>query len=441
MTTVADVLKIAESQVGVTEYPPGSNNVVYNSDFYGHAVEGSDYPWCCVLIWWIFNHFNPCIIKKTASCMTLGQWFKDNGKWIEPGKQRVGDIVFYKFPTNNRWTNHVGLVGEVLGANDIYAYEGNTSQGNNCNGGAVMYRHRTSNIVGYGRPEYNVAECRNGIDISKYQAGIDLSVVPCDFVIVKATQGTSYVSPEFKKQIRQASELGKLLGVFHYSGGGGAIAEAKFFLETVKDYIGKAILFLDWEGKQNPNFANPEYAKAFLAYVKQETGITPFIYMSKTVCRQYSWDASYPLWCAQYRKDQEPSGYQDHPWTDDKGYGAWKECTIFQYSSVGLLPGYYGHVDLDKSYISAEQWMEYAKGNVSTDIKEEPLPTLKKGDRNEYVRNWQMFLNLNGYPCGSNDGIFGSKTEAAVKKWQKDHHLVADGIIGKKTWASLPMMQ
>ena len=41
----------------------------------------------------------------------------------------------------------------------------------------------------------------NGIDISRYQKGIDLSVVPCEFVIVKATQGTSYVSPEFKKQI------------------------------------------------------------------------------------------------------------------------------------------------------------------------------------------------------------------------------------------------
>ena len=85
----------------------------------------------------------------------------------------------------------------------------------------------------------------NGIDISRYQKGIDLSKVPCEFVIVKATQGTSYVSPEFKKQIKQAASLGKFLGVYHYAGGGGAIPEAKHFLETVQDYIGKAILFLD----------------------------------------------------------------------------------------------------------------------------------------------------------------------------------------------------
>jgi len=282
----------------------------------------------------------------------------------------------------------------------------------------------------------------NGIDISRYQKGIDLSKVPCDFVIVKATQGTSYVSPEFKKQIREAESNGKLLGIYHYSGGGGSIPEAKHFLDVVKDYIGKAILFLDWEGEQNPNFRNPEYAKAFLAYVKQATGITPFIYMSKSVCRQYSWDASYPLWCAQY-KNQNPTGYQDNPWTDTKGFGAWKNCVILQYSSKGHLPGYYGNLDLDKAYISAEEWLMYAKGDIDTAPASESLPLLKKGDRNEYVRNWQMFLNQNGYCCGSADGIFGPKTEAAVKKWQKDHPVCGkpDGIIGPKTWASLPMMQ
>ena len=34
----------------------------------------------------------------------------------------------------------------------------------------------------------------NGIDISGWQEGLDLSKVPCDFVIIKGTGGTSYVS-------------------------------------------------------------------------------------------------------------------------------------------------------------------------------------------------------------------------------------------------------
>jgi len=276
----------------------------------------------------------------------------------------------------------------------------------------------------------------NGFDISRYQKGINIAAVPCDFVIVKATQGTSYVSPEFKKQIRQADSLGKCIGIYHYSGGGGSIPEAKHFLDVVGDYVGRAILFLDWEGEQNPNFRNPEYAKAWLAYVKQNTGIVPFIYMSKSVCRQYSWDSSYPLWCAQY-KNQNPTGYQDNPWTDSKGFGAWKTCLILQYSSKGQLPGYYGNLDLDKAYITADEWLMYAKGDIDTDPKDEPLPLLKKGDQNEYVRNWQMFLNLNGYACGNADGIFGPKTEKAVKKWQETHGLKPDGIIGPLTWGTI----
>lgn len=271
----------------------------------------------------------------------------------------------------------------------------------------------------------------NGIDISRWQS-IDLSLVPCEFVIVKATQGTSFVSPPFLSQIRQAESLGKLLGVYHYAGGGGAIPEAKHFLTTVHDFIGKAILVLDWEGEQNPNFGNYEYAEAFLRYVQQETDIVPFIYMSKSVCRQYPWDASFPLWCAQY-KNQNPTGYQEAPWTDSKGFGPWKSCKILQYSSKGRLEGYSGNLDLDKSYMSREEWLMYAGvQEVSADIR----PVLRKGDRNEYVRAWQMMLNLNGYSCGNADGIFGDLTERAVIRWQQDHNMEA-GYIGEQTWSTI----
>ena len=36
----------------------------------------------------------------------------------------------------------------------------------------------------------------NGIDVSNWQAGINLAAVPADFVIMKATQGTNYISPD-----------------------------------------------------------------------------------------------------------------------------------------------------------------------------------------------------------------------------------------------------
>jgi lysozyme len=283
----------------------------------------------------------------------------------------------------------------------------------------------------------------NGIDISRYQKGINLTAVPSEFVIVKASQGSSdYVYPTFKEQITEADRLGKFLGVYHYASQGGAIPEAEKFLRTVDKYIGKAILCLDWEKDDNVNFNNPQYAIAWLKYVEQKTEIKPFIYMSKSVARQYAstWDTSFPFWCAQYANYQY-TGYKVNPWTDDKGFGPWKNCAIFQYSSRGRLPGYNDNLDLDKAYISAEQWLMYARGEIKTEPVNDPFPLLKKGDRNEYIRHWQMFLNMNGYACGDADGIFGPKTEAAVKAWQKNHGLVTDGIIGKKTWASLPGMK
>ena len=65
------------------------------------------------------------------------------------------------------------------------------------------------------------------------------------------------------------------------------------------------------------------------------------------------------------------------------------------------------------------------------------LPVLKYGSRGEYVTAWQNFLNLNGYPCGKADGIYGKATEKAVMDWQLCHGLKPDGIIGRQTWASI----
>lgn len=274
----------------------------------------------------------------------------------------------------------------------------------------------------------------NGIDIARYQKGIDLGTVPCDFVIVKATQGTSYISPTFTQQIESAIRYGKKIGVYHYASKGGAEEEAKHFLSVVEPYIGKAILVLDWEGDQNPNFKNRDYALTFLRYVKEKTGVIPFIYMSKSVCRAYKWDASYPLWCAQY-KNRNKTGYQTDPWTDNKGFGAWSSPVIFQYSSCGRLPGYNANLDLDKAYITPEQWDEYASGRETTPS----YLLIKKGSRGETVKIAQTLLNNEGYALAV-DGIFGPKTEEAVKDFQAKHIetcQMVDGIIGKRTWSAL----
>ena len=47
------------------------------------------------------------------------------------------------------------------------------------------------------------------------------------------------------------------------------------------------------------------------------------------------------------------------------------------------------------------------------------------------------YTHGNGCDCGEADGIFGSKTLAAVRKFQQENILEVDGIVGEKTWGAL----
>lgn len=62
-------------------------------------------------------------------------------------------------------------------------------------------------------------------------------------------------------------------------------------------------------------------------------------------------------------------------------------------------------------------------------------PTLKKGSKGNNVKNLQKFLNWYGNYKLVVDGEFGSKTESAVKKFQKSEGIVVDGIYGKNSKA------
>ena len=64
---------------------------------------------------------------------------------------------------------------------------------------------------------------------------------------------------------------------------------------------------------------------------------------------------------------------------------------------------------------------------------------LRKGSKGDAVKELQSVLIQKGYDCGSSgaDGIFGNNTEAALKRFQQEHGLAADGICGPLTYAAL----
>ena len=77
-------------------------------------------------------------------------------------------------------------------------------------------------------------------------------------------------------------------------------------------------------------------------------------------------------------------------------------------------------------------WQELAKL-----VRREFDRMLKKGMQGDDVRDMQILLNSLGYDCGTADGIFGRKTETAVKAFQEDTGLISDGIAGQQTLDAL----
>lgn len=94
------------------------------------------------------------LVKKTASCVQMLEWCEANKMIVD--FPLPGDMVFFKYPTNDRRTNHIGLVTNVNSLDDYATNEGNTSLTSNDNGGAVMSRKRSrKNLVAFARPRFS----------------------------------------------------------------------------------------------------------------------------------------------------------------------------------------------------------------------------------------------------------------------------------------------
>lgn len=94
-----------------------------------------------------------------------------------------------------------------------------------------------------------------------------------------------------------------------------------------------------------------------------------------------------------------------------------------------------------KSKITESKWTWWGELKaVDYELQDtQRLPTLRKGDKGQYVMTLQSILLQEGYDLGKwgIDGDFGSATLAAVKKFQTDHDLKPDGVVGEKTWLAL----
>lgn len=193
----------------------------------------------------------------------------------------------------------------------------------------------------------------NGIDLSKWQAlPIDWDAVArsgVEFVIIKATEGTTYVDPSFADHWAGAKKAGLLVSAYHmFWGNLDAAAQAEHFLSTMGDRVADFPLSLDVELNKGVGNIGAGVEEMLLA-LEAGDGRKPIVYTAQSIWGSLvgwapGWSA-YALWVADYDAAMPamPTG--------------WDRYHFWQHSSTGSVPGIVGNVDLNEFVGSREALM------------------------------------------------------------------------------------
>lgn len=150
----------------------------------------------------------------------------------------------------------------------------------------------------------------------------------------------------------------------------------------------------------------------------------------------------------------------DYQWTGQLSNGQPAAARIWKCDRLSWKPqrpgaimyggsGDWLHLELSPAFAATADWVKDLVATMPTPSGPAPMPPKpdeppaysgkpsKEGSTGVKVQMIQQRLNLRGYDCGHADSKFGPRTDAAVRRFQMDHGLLVDGIVGPKTWAAL----
>lgn len=260
-----------------------------------------------------------------------------------------------------------------------------------------------------------------GVDVSNWQCDIDTYALDADFVVAGATWGIggfnnmcliNGVNQAANYQLGRATDSGKSIGVYHYAMGRDANAEADFFVDNVRGYVGNAVLVLDWESQDNPQFGNGAWIETWVRHVHDRTQVWPLVYVQASALGQLTSFVREHcgVWVAQYAS-MAVTGYQERPWL----YGVYGEA-MRQYTSSGYVPGYAGRLDLNYFRGERWQWDAYARGdgaNIGGNVAQSACVVVASGDTLSGIAErigllpWQSW---HGYASGNPAVIYPGET-------------------------------
>lgn len=202
-----------------------------------------------------------------------------------------------------------------------------------------------------------------GIDISHHNSddGFNLSTVinNVDFVIAKATGGSSYVDKQCDKYVQICRANGKLWGFYHFGHDGkstaDAVTEADFFVKNCVNYFGEGIPILDWER----DTMSVAWVNKFLQRVYDLTKVWCWVYGNPWRFNQGGVNPECDRWIAQYPKSGNLT-FSTAPTTHQKTDGL---VCAWQFTETGRVSPWTKNLDLNKYYGSVESWGKYARGD------------------------------------------------------------------------------
>lgn len=183
-----------------------------------------------------------------------------------------------------------------------------------------------------------------GIDVSHHQGNIDWKRVyqassanglPIRFVMIKATEGSSFTDPGYETNIREARKAGLVCGTYHfYDPWTSPDKQAQHFINTAHIEKGDMVPVVDVERSGRSSGDLQRELLVFLKALEKQYGVKPIIYASAKFRKRHlnntAFD-SYPFWVAHYyvARPETPKPWLFWQFTDHASVEGISEYTDF----------------------------------------------------------------------------------------------------------------
>ena len=278
-----------------------------------------------------------------------------------------------------------------------------------------------------------------GIDISSWQKGLDLTSAGVDFALLKISEGTTWVDPCFE-DFYEAAKCPVGAYVFSYATTTEkAQREARKALTLIKGRPLPLGIYIDVETPAALALRDSELTavvKAFCDEIKAGGYIAG------------AYGSAGQLWA---KVGPSYIGDDVFVWAASWGGQPRFSCDVWQYTDHEAIVGYNGPVDGDRAM--SDRFMAIVNGTTpaTPEAPETPpesdaltMPTLSYGDgkgngKKLAVKLMQTALIYHDCKCGwmGADGEFGNETKKALLKFQAEQGIPQTAVCSTTDWKKL----